>query len=99
MSFRNLLEKYQEDHQHPINKLTHALGIPMIVVSLPWFFFDWKTALFLFVLGWVFQFVGHMFEGKKPSFLSNPLFLIIGPWWLIKRVLGMDKRESTTMKK
>ncbi|MCS1351043.1 DUF962 domain-containing protein [Mechercharimyces sp. CAU 1602] len=92
MDLSSLLEKYREDHQHPINKLTHAIGIPMIVISLPWFFFQWKVALILFVLGWVLQFIGHAFEGKKPSFFSNPLFLFAGVLWWIKKW----KREEQT---
>lgn len=79
------LERYNRDHQHPVNKLTHAIGIPMIVISLPLFFWNWKWALALFILGWVFQFVGHFFEGNPPSFFKNPVFLLVGPWWILKR--------------
>jgi uncharacterized membrane protein YGL010W len=86
VQFSQLLEKYRRDHQHPVNKFTHAIGIPLIIISLPWFFFNWKTALFLFVLGWVFQFIGHWFEGKKPSFFSNPAFLIVGPIYFLKKL-------------
>lgn len=91
MDFSQLLEKYRRDHQHPVNKFTHAIGIPLIIISLPWFFFNWKTALFLFVLGWVFQFVGHWFEGKKPSFFSNPAFLIVGPIYFLKKLFKRNK--------
>ncbi|OYD09670.1 Mpo1-like protein [Paludifilum halophilum] len=96
MNISDFLEQYKKDHQHPINKLTHAVGIPMIVVSLPWFFFYWKTALTLFILGWILQFVGHLFEGKKPSFFRNPLYLIVGPWWWVKKALAPQKREDPT---
>jgi uncharacterized membrane protein YGL010W len=91
MNFSKLIEKYRQDHQHPVNKLTHAIGIPMIVISLPWFFFDWKTALGLFVIGWIFQFVGHWFEGKKPSFFSNPAFLIVGPVYFLRKLFRKEK--------
>lgn len=37
----------------------------------------------VFVIGWVFQFVGHMIEGKKPSFFEDLQFLLIGPLWLL----------------
>ena len=84
----NFLEKYKRDHQHPINKLLHSFGIPMIVVSLPLVLYSWKWALALFIAGWILQFVGHWFEGVKPSFLSNPIFLLVGPLWWIKKSLG-----------
>ncbi|WP_411501630.1 DUF962 domain-containing protein [Brevibacillus centrosporus] len=82
----SVLERYNRDHQHPVNKLTHAIGIPMIVVSLPLFFWNGKWAAVLFILGWIFQFVGHFFEGNPPSFFKNPVYLLIGPWWILKRL-------------
>lgn len=37
----------------------------------------------LFVAAWVFQFVGHEVEGRKPSFFKDLQFLLIGPAWLM----------------
>ncbi|AHY44484.1 DUF962 domain-containing protein [Stutzerimonas decontaminans] len=37
------------------------------------------VGLGLFVLGWVIQFVGHYFEGRKPAFVDDLTGLIIGP--------------------
>ena len=84
----SFIENYKEKHRHPLNHLTHAIGIPMIVVSLPLFFFNWRWALGLFVLGWVFQFLGHFIEGNRPAFFSNPVYLIVGPLWLVRRALS-----------
>ncbi|ELX7501536.1 DUF962 domain-containing protein [Vibrio fluvialis] len=39
-------------------------------------------SLALFVMLWIAQFVGHKIEGKKPSFLSDLQFLLIGPIWV-----------------
>ncbi|MBY7807706.1 DUF962 domain-containing protein [Vibrio fluvialis] len=39
-------------------------------------------SLALFVLLWIAQFVGHKIEGKKPSFLSDLQFLLVGPLWV-----------------
>lgn len=53
----------------------------------------WKTSLALFVVAWIGQFVGHKIEGKKPSFLKDIVFLLIGPAWLlhfIYRKLGVE---------
>lgn len=40
-------------------------------------------SLGVFVLAWVGQFIGHGIEGKKPSFLKDLQFLMIGPAWLM----------------
>lgn len=41
------------------------------------------TTLGIFVVSWIFQFIGHHIEGKKPSFLKDVQFLLIGPLWVI----------------
>lgn len=49
-------------------------------------FSDQKLAFIsvcLFFFAWVFQFIGHKIEGKKPSFLDDIKFLLIGPAWLM----------------
>ncbi|MBG8554892.1 Mpo1 family 2-hydroxy fatty acid dioxygenase [Hymenobacter guriensis] len=43
----------------------------------------WALCLIIFVLAWVGQFWGHKVEGKKPSFLKDLQFLLIGPLWLL----------------
>jgi len=46
----------------------------------------WQVALVVFVLAWIGQFVGHVFEGKRPSFFRDLQFLLIGPAWLLSFV-------------
>ena len=46
----------------------------------------WKICLIIFVLAWIGQFIGHKIEKKKPSFLKDILFLLIGPAWLLSKV-------------
>ncbi len=43
----------------------------------------WVVCLGIFVLAWIGQFYGHKVEGKKPSFLKDVQFLLIGPAWLM----------------
>lgn len=43
----------------------------------------WASSLILFVGAWIGQFYGHRVEGKKPSFLKDLQFLLIGPAWLL----------------
>ena len=44
------------------------------------------TSIFIFVIAWVGQFYGHKIEGKKPSFLKDLQFLLIGPLWVIEKL-------------
>jgi uncharacterized membrane protein YGL010W len=37
----------------------------------------------LFVVGWIIQFVGHIFEGRKPAFVDDVTGLIIGPLFVV----------------
>ncbi|MFT5923917.1 MAG: YGL010W-like membrane protein [Paraglaciecola sp.] len=44
----------------------------------------WQFSLALFVVMWILQFIGHNIEGKKPSFLKDLRFLLVGPaWWWV----------------
>ena len=90
----SFVENYKEKHQHPLNRLMHSIGIPLIVISLPLFFFNWRWALGLFIVGWALQFLGHAIEGNQPAFFRNPVYLLVGPWWLVRRLcvaLGLLK--------
>lgn len=43
----------------------------------------WVISITIFFLAWIGQFYGHKIEGKKPSFLKDLQFLLIGPAWLM----------------
>lgn len=43
----------------------------------------WLVCVIIFVIAWIGQFYGHSVEGKKPSFLKDIQFLLIGPMWLM----------------
>jgi uncharacterized membrane protein YGL010W len=65
--------------------LAHWLSIS---VAIPL----WQICLVAFVVAWIFQFIGHEIEGKKPSFFKDLQFLLVGPAWLmgfIYRRLGI----------
>lgn len=42
----------------------------------------------LFVVAWIGQFYGHKIEGKKPSFIEDLQFLMIGPAWVIENLFS-----------
>jgi len=56
----------------------HALGSLVLPVSAA-----------IFVVGWIFQFVGHKIEGRKPSFFEDLQYLYVGP--LFVAGLGLAK--------
>ena len=85
------ITEYARSHQHPLNRLFHSVGIPMIVLALALFAAAilvhplWPWAVGLFVIGWGFQFAGHALEGKPPEFFRDWRFLFVGVrWWLAK---------------
>ena len=47
---------------------------------------SWQVSLAAFVVGWVFQLVGHRFEGSKPKFLENLVYLLIGPLYIFEEM-------------
>jgi uncharacterized membrane protein YGL010W len=58
-----------------INGAIAGAGLPIGIVSAV----VWGIA-------WVAQFVGHHIEGKKPSFLQDAQFLLVGPAWVLEGV-------------
>ncbi|MEO7105305.1 MAG: Mpo1-like protein [Rhodoferax sp.] len=44
------------------------------------------AGLGLFVVGWIFQLLGHVYEGKKPAFVDDLTGLIIGPLFVVAEV-------------
>jgi uncharacterized membrane protein YGL010W len=67
-----------------------ALFVALVMLSilglqnLPWPL--WSVCLALFVLAWIGQFIGHHYEGRRPSFFKDIQFLLIGPLWLLSFV-------------
>ncbi len=58
------------------NQLLGLLTIPI-----------WQVAIAVFVLAWIGQFIGHHIEGSRPSFFKDLLFLLIGPLWLMSKLM------------
>lgn len=44
-------------------------------------------AIAVFVVAWIGQFVGHILEGKRPSFFTDIFYLLVGPAWLMGKTL------------
>jgi uncharacterized membrane protein YGL010W len=140
----NLFAEYANDHQHPKNRLTHKIAIPIIVFhiiamadwvkfgtipgsgsvqisgahilllcayiyyfrlhhvltgwmvlgTVPLYFLARQTPrpliIVLAIAGWIIQFAGHyVFEKKSPSFFTNILQALIGPFFFLAILLGI----------
>jgi uncharacterized membrane protein YGL010W len=79
-------------------KLDIALGVLMALIFMVSLHFAapvaaasttvWLVwAIGLFVLGWAFQTIGHIWEGKKPAFVDDLIGLLIGPLFLVAEVV------------
>ena len=85
------IREYSAGHQNGVNRACHTVGIPMIAIAILlapfsfWFPLAWQLPSGLFILGWIFQFIGHAFEGKPPEFFKDWRFLFVGlRWWFAK---------------
>ena len=80
-------------------RLSRALGLAMFVAfvvlglitealyrSLGPSMLMW-LAIGVFVVAWIAQFVGHKVEGKRPSFLTDLAYLLIGPAWIVAKIM------------
>jgi len=76
-----------------------GIGLVMAVLMLPaWYAAEalagalgvastWTAFLVLFVGGWVLQFVGHHYEGKRPALLDNIFQIFIAPMFLVAEIM------------
>jgi uncharacterized membrane protein YGL010W len=60
----------------PTRWLHDALGTQLLLY----------LAIGVFVIAWIAQFVGHRIEGRKPSFLTDLTYLLIGPAWVLAKL-------------
>jgi uncharacterized membrane protein YGL010W len=46
-----------------------------------------SLAILVFVLAWIGQFIGHRIEGKRPSFFTDLVYLLVGPLWIVAKAM------------
>lgn len=99
-SWDDWIAQYATSHTHPINRWCHTIGIPLVAVSIVLLLLSlvvhglWTTAISLFLLGWLFQFIGHAFERKMPEFFKDWRFLFVGLRWCVQKMKEHIKRPS-----
>lgn len=72
--------------------LVLAIAMAILLLLMAWLIiilpFQSGFYIALFVVAWIGQFYGHKIEGKKPSFLKDLQFLLIGPLWCMDAYLA-----------
>lgn len=67
-----------------VNALLMALAEPLAAgSSASWL--GWGVGAF--VLGWIIQFIGHYYEGKKPAFVDDLVGLLVGPMFVVAEAM------------
>jgi uncharacterized membrane protein YGL010W len=66
----------------------------LLVVAQPlsegrWWIGGLGWGLGLFVFGWVVQYVGHWYEGRKPAFADDVVGLLVAPMFVVLEALAM----------
>ncbi|MEL0326552.1 MAG: Mpo1-like protein [Burkholderiaceae bacterium] len=47
-----------------------------------------EISILLFAFGWILQFLGHFIEGKRPSFFEDLRYFLIGPLFVVQKVIS-----------
>jgi uncharacterized membrane protein YGL010W len=79
-------------------RLSRTLALGMLVCFVLTYFLNrtiaasWgvKGLLWLgvavFIVAWIGQFIGHKIEGKRPSFFTDMVYLLVGPIWTLRKL-------------
>lgn len=72
---------YLHEHRHPLNRLTHMFGVPILVVTGVGavLTLSWKMFAVGWTIGWAIQILGHRIEGNRPALLKRPISWLMGP--------------------
>jgi hypothetical protein len=88
-----LYSHYESSHTHPVNRALHMIAIPVGFSSIIVVWYHWIIGLSLVPLAFGLAWLGHLIEGNKPAFLSNPAHVFVAPVWMARRLFG-QKREA-----
>jgi len=96
-----LYSHYDSAHTHPLNRALHMIAIPVGFSAVIVVWWSWKIALLLVPAAFALAWLGHLIEGNKPAFLTNPVHVLVAPVWLLRKIAGRaadnraDDKKST----
>ena len=83
-----LYSHYDHAHNHPANRALHMLAIPVGFSSLIVVWFHPVLGLLLIPAAFALAWLGHLIEGNKPAFFSNPAHVFVAPLWMVRRIFS-----------
>jgi len=81
-----LYSHYDGAHTHPVNRALHLIAIPVGFSSIIVVWFHWVIGLLLIPIAFALAWIGHLIEGNKPAFLTNPAHVLVAPVWMAKKI-------------
>jgi len=89
-----LYSHYDGAHNHPVNRALHMIAIPVGFSSLVVVWYHWVIALLLIPTAFALAWLGHLIEGNKPAFLTNPAHVFVAPLWMARKIFGAEKKSA-----
>jgi uncharacterized membrane protein YGL010W len=90
-----LMRGYEADHSDARNQACHKVGTALVFGCIPASVISLPVAAAMLLIGTIFLFVGHHFEGNKPSVVNDRRSLIVGLlWWLRESGVRIQVTEA-----
>ena len=89
-----LYSHYDGAHNHPVNRALHMIAIPVGFSSIIVIWFQWIIGLLLIPSAFALAWLGHLVEGNKPAFLTNPAHVFVALIWMARKILGTGNKKS-----
>ncbi|HXZ40795.1 MAG TPA: DUF962 domain-containing protein [Terriglobales bacterium] len=89
-----LYSHYDGAHNHPVNRALHMIAIPVGFSSLVVVWFHWIIGLLLIPAAFALAWLGHLIEGNKPAFLTNPAHVFVAPLWMTRRIFKGGAKKA-----
>lgn len=88
-----LYAHYDHEHRHPLNRALHMIAIPVGFSSIIVVWFHWIAGLLLIPAAFALAWLGHMIEGNRPAFFTNPAHVFVAPVWMARRIFRSSSRD------
>ena len=93
-----LYSHYDSAHNHPVNCALHMIAIPVGFSSLIVVWYHWIIGLLLIPLAFGLAWLGHIIEGNKAAFLTNPVHVFVAPVWMAQKLFGSSKKDKSALR-